>query len=66
MDNKRTTALRERIAKAMKKKKMTRYRVAERTGLRQSTVETALNGSGGMLYETAEAIREAVDNYDGA
>ena len=64
MDNPKTKALRDRIAKAMKKKRMSRYRVAEITGLRQSTVETALNSSGGMMYETAETIREAVEQWE--
>ncbi len=51
MDHNET--LRKAIRSALKKKDWTHYRLAKESGLRVSTVDTAIDGKGEVHYSTA-------------
>jgi len=55
-----TEEWRKRVRKAIKAKEYTHYRLAKETGLRVSTVDTAVNGSGEVYYSTAMRINSAL------
>lgn len=55
-----TERLRRTIKKALKEKGWTHYRLSKETGLTISTIDTAVNGTGDVYYETAARILSAL------